>query len=302
MKFLFHRVLLLLTFSILNSHLFSGELIQLSNLDYKNPILQRLRSEIFHNLKISRKKFPSERDELIPLQFYLYIVGKKDNFFYIMARTGMNLDTLASVNSLSSPHDIYPGMKLLIPNMRGSYLNTGLKKGNKNKDLLSRKYKIPENFILYEPTNSRWFVPGLPPTKLEKSYFYGFGFSKPLIGGRLSSNYGKRKDPFSEKQTFHGGIDLAAKKGTAVYASAEGKVLLAQKKGGYGKLIILSHKLGYESRYGHLSKILVKPGEKIRRGQKIGEVGSTGKSTGPHLHFEVRRNKKREKPVFKKHF
>lgn len=135
-----------------------------------------------------------------------------------------------------------------------------------------------------------------------KIFFYGVAFYRPLGSeGIISSRFGKRKDPFTRKETFHGGLDMAAEEGTPVYASADGEVYFSDKKGGYGNLIILGHKLGYETLYGHLSSISVRPGEKVHKGQKIGEVGQTGRATGNHLHFEVRRFNQRQKPIFRDH-
>lgn len=91
----------------------------LKNLDYENEVLKKLRSEVKYNLKVSKSK--NNSDDYIPLEFYKYTVVQGDNFFRIMARTGMNIDTISSVNALSSPQDIRVGMTLLIPNMRGVY-------------------------------------------------------------------------------------------------------------------------------------------------------------------------------------
>lgn len=290
--------ILLLVCALLHSVYLTAAPIMLKNLDYKNPRLKQLRKEIFHNLRYSKDRNFRRRHTIIPLKFYSYTVRNREKFFLIMARTGTDLESLASVNSLSSPHHIYQGMKLLIPNMRGSYY-TGKK--SKNLKELAALLRIPEKAIQKDKKTKKLFIAGKALGKKEKSYFYGVAFAHPLPGGRVSSRYGMRKDPFSRKKTFHGGLDVAAKKGSPVYASAGGKVVFASKKGGYGKLIILKHELGYETRYGHLNKILVKRGKKIKKGQKIGEVGETGRATGPHLHFEIRRYKKRRKPIFTKH-
>ncbi len=117
--------------------------------------------------------------------------------------------------------------------------------------------------------------------------------------GFISSNYGYRIDPITKKRkSFHKGIDIAAPKGTPVYAAAEGTVNLAKYVTyGYGNLIILKHKDSLATYYGHLSSILVRPGASIKKGQLIGKVGSTGRSTGPHLHFEVRKGEKTLNPA-----
>ncbi len=110
---------------------------------------------------------------------------------------------------------------------------------------------------------------------------------RPIIQGWLSSRYGMRTDPFSGRQDFHAGIDFAGREGSAVIATAAGVVTWAGTRAGYGKLVEISHGGGYATRYGHNRKILVKIGETVKKGQIIGEMGSTGRSTGPHVHFEV---------------
>jgi murein DD-endopeptidase MepM/ murein hydrolase activator NlpD len=110
----------------------------------------------------------------------------------------------------------------------------------------------------------------------------------PVKDYRYTSGYGYRYDPFNGGTAMHAGVDMAGSQGEPIYASANGTVLQAGRSGGYGNLVELSHGKGIDTRYGHLSAILVKPGEKVRQGQLIGRMGSTGRSTGTHLHFEVR--------------
>jgi murein DD-endopeptidase MepM/ murein hydrolase activator NlpD len=317
--------------------IYSEEPTVLENLDYRNPVLKELRQEVFHNLKVSKSHILSSQNKLIPLRFFTYTVKPKETFFFIMARTGTDLETLASTNILSSPQDIRVGMVLWIPNMRGSFRGEELGNTKENQKalaekyklsldhivydkkqkrwtiagqtldikehqtILAEKYKLPLEYIVYDKKQKKWFIVGKPLTKVEKSYFYGFAFKHPLLKGRSSSDYGYRKDPFSKRKTFHGGIDIAAPKGTSVLAAAEGKVIFAGRKKGYGKIVVLQHKLGYETRYGHLNSIEVKIKDTVKQGDMIGEVGSTGRATGPHLHFEVRRFSKKQKPVFDKH-
>lgn len=113
----------------------------------------------------------------------------------------------------------------------------------------------------------------------------------------LSSGFGYRRDPVYGSTRFHAGLDFSADTGTPVYATADGVISDADWASGYGNKIDIDHGYNYLTRYAHLSKIDVKKGEKISRGQKIGEVGSTGKSTGPHLHYEVRFKNEPQNPV-----
>lgn len=123
-------------------------------------------------------------------------------------------------------------------------------------------------------------------TKIPPSYI------KPLSGGRLTSNYGNRNAPTKGASTNHQGTDWAVPTGTSIVASAGGVVTKAGWGSGYGYVIYISHPDGRETRYGHLSKILVKAGQTVRQGEQIALSGNTGRSTGPHLHFELRINGK----------
>jgi murein DD-endopeptidase MepM/ murein hydrolase activator NlpD len=114
----------------------------------------------------------------------------------------------------------------------------------------------------------------------------------------LTSGFGVRSDPFRGRAAMHGGIDLAGPVGTPVYATADGVVARSEwNNGGYGNLVEINHGQGIETRYGHLSRMLAQPGQRVRRGDLIGLMGSTGRSTGSHLHYEVRIDGRAVNPV-----
>jgi murein DD-endopeptidase MepM/ murein hydrolase activator NlpD len=113
---------------------------------------------------------------------------------------------------------------------------------------------------------------------------------RPVTNGWISSRYGNRTDPFSGKKAFHKGIDFAGKAGAQVVAVAAGVVSAAESHSGYGKLVEINHGGGLVTRYGHCKEILVEVGDTVSQGQVIASMGSTGRSTGPHVHFEVIRN------------
>ena len=112
--------------------------------------------------------------------------------------------------------------------------------------------------------------------------------AQPVSNVVFTSNFGVRSDPFKGTAAMHAGVDIPGPMGTPVYATADGMVARAERAGGYGNLIEVNHGRGIETRYGHLSRILVEPNTKVTRGQLIGLMGSTGRSTGSHLHYEVR--------------
>lgn len=110
------------------------------------------------------------------------------------------------------------------------------------------------------------------------------------VDGPLSDGFGWRADPFTGQREFHEGLDIVAPLGTPVRAAADGLVTGAGRMSGYGNAVHLTHGYGLATRYGHMSKVFVRPGQRVRKGDTIGAVGSTGRSTGPHLHFEVYRS------------
>lgn len=116
------------------------------------------------------------------------------------------------------------------------------------------------------------------------------GFMTPVHTGRISSEYGMRKLAHEHNHRMHNGMDFAAPEGTPIHAAKGGTVSFAGRKGGYGNTVIIDHGDGTSTLYAHASALLVEAGDRVGRGKVVAEVGSTGRSTGPHLHFEVRRD------------
>jgi murein DD-endopeptidase MepM/ murein hydrolase activator NlpD/beta-lactamase regulating signal transducer with metallopeptidase domain len=128
-------------------------------------------------------------------------------------------------------------------------------------------------------------------------------FASPLKEGRVVSSFGYKVDPFTDVRKFHKGIDIAAKKGTEVYATNDGKVISAVNKNkGYGRSIIIDHKNGYQTLYAHLDTTIVIEGQEVQTGKIIGKVGDTGRAAGDHLHFEIRLNGEPVDPSKHVHF
>jgi murein DD-endopeptidase MepM/ murein hydrolase activator NlpD len=110
------------------------------------------------------------------------------------------------------------------------------------------------------------------------------------VQAEISSGFGRRKDPFSEENKFHYGVDLAAESGTPVKAALAGRVLVSEYQEGYGNMVLLDHGNGFSTLYAHNQENNVQEGAWVAKGELISKVGSSGRSTGPHLHFEVRKN------------
>ena len=177
---------------------------------------------------------------------------------------------------------------------------------NKVQSLNNFKYLLPENMIelvktaknidhLHRVINlemlSYYDILDKTEENLKRINRYPAIHPVVLDDCRRSSGFGFRRDPFTLKQRMHEGVDYSGKIGTPVYATAEGKVTKSWYNGSFGNYIEIDHGYGYKTCYGHLSKRIAKKGERVARGQKIGEMGNTGKSTASHLHYEVHLNK-----------
>jgi len=121
--------------------------------------------------------------------------------------------------------------------------------------------------------------------------------SNPVDGGVVTSGYGRRLDPFTGKNTFHKAIDIGAPMGAPIQNLAEGTVTMASANGGYGNVVMVEHGDGWRSLYAHCDSMDVEPGQRVKAGEQLGTVGSSGRSTGPHLHLEIRHQGQRVDPA-----
>ena len=119
----------------------------------------------------------------------------------------------------------------------------------------------------------------------------------PIDGARLSSGFGRRKHPILGYTKMHKGIDFAAPRGTPIYAAGKGVIQYAGRKGAYGNFVLIRHNTTYSTAYAHMKSIKTAKGRRVQQGQIIGYVGSTGRSTGPHLHYEIRRSGRQVNPL-----
>ena len=227
---------------------------------------------------------------------------KKGESVYKIARDfGISMDAIITSNNITDARRLAEGTVLRIPNIDG--IPYTVKSGD-NLSKISASMKIPLEVIL-DVNDMRTdtitagqvlFMPGarMAPEALKRAL--GELFVYP-VKGRLTDSYGFRISPITNTRSFHGAIDLAAPSGTLVRAPMDGKVVSIGNNRIYGKFIVMSHIDGYETLFAHLSSVAVNQGEKVRQGAKIGEVGSTGESTGPHLHFAVYKNKRAVNPL-----
>ena len=225
-----------------------------------------------------------------------YTIEDGDNLTIISRKIGANLDTLVSVNKISNANRLRPGQKIIVPNRNG--LLYTMKKGETLADVTDR-YDVSLTRVLtfnkIDDANSiregdDIFLPGAKYTLDERIDKFGQMFSLPTTVTRISSAFGYRIHPITGVRTKHMGVDIPGRINTPVYASRKGKVIFAGYSGGYGNLVIVRHDKGYTTYYGHLNSITTRSGANVGVGVMIGRMGSTGRSTGSHLHFEVRRN------------
>ncbi len=290
-KLAFCAFCLALVYSINFPDSLAGEstIAELSNLSLQNPLLKQIRTDVGKTAYAVKSRRGVEN--MPKLTFYRYRVSRGDTFWTVLTATSSDIDTLMSVNGLGSPEDIEPGKTIYIPNMRGIIFRNSKKAGVEQ---IAQAFKIPPEYILRANGNSiqdkeYLFIPMTKLSSVERSLFLGTGFVNPLRDAQKTSGFGMRRDPFTHHMRFHGGIDLACRPGTKVYAARSGVVTFAGYKGNYGFAVEVTHSHGYTSIYGHLSRIFVRPGSEVNTGTVLGLSGNTGRSTGPHLHFEVRR-------------
>lgn len=263
----------------------------------EEPLLNRaLHTSIFPDQENYTNQAPERTSAYISaVTFRNYTVKKGETVSGIASRAGLrNFGTLLSVNSIDNARRISAGQVLRIPSTDGLLYTV-----KKNETLASIAAAFKVNITVLLDANDltqetlsvgqQLFIPGAALSAFELRKALGELFIYP-IHGRLTSPFGYRSDPFTGTKSFHTGIDLAAPTGTAVKATLDGKVAETGVNRIYGNYVIITHDRGYQSLYGHLSAIHAKRGQYVTQGTVVGEVGSTGYSTGPHLHLSIYKN------------
>jgi len=254
--------------------------------------------------KIEKNEAPARQEEktiendnpqgmLIAFEWQLYKVKKGDSVSGIAQKHGVSVGAIIASNNIKNARRLQEGTTLRIPNIDG--IPYQIQKGD-NLSKISASFNVPLEVILdvndIKSDNIRpgenLFIPGARMNDIDLRMSLGELFMFPLQSKRhITSYYGMRKDPISGVLQFHAGVDFRANTGTTIMAALDGTISVVSENWLYGKYIIMSHPNGYKTLYGHLSAYSVKQGDKVARGKKIGEVGNTGYSTGPHLHFGI---------------
>lgn len=224
-------------------------------------------------------------------EFFVYECGKKDNLLSLASSTGIPYDTLSTVNSMPSVSSPLEGKNVVIPTVKGLFVSE--KPGTSVEILLYKEHKDSLESAPFFKIGERkfYFLEGKRFSPYQRLFFLDSAFTLPLDSKTITSEFGLRKSPVYGTWKQHNGIDFAAKVGDNVYACKGGTVTLAKKNDvTFGNYIIMTHDGGLTSVYAHLSEIYVKHGDVVNGRDIIGKSGDTGQVTGPHLHFEIRRN------------
>jgi murein DD-endopeptidase MepM/ murein hydrolase activator NlpD len=256
----------------------------------------------------SEPTLPVTEGEEIPLDLMEtfswtnYQVRPGDSVSKIAAMFSLSMDAIIASNNISNARRLPEGKVLKIPNMDG--IPYTVKKGD-SLTKISKSMGVPLSAILdandirsddIKPGETI-FIPGAKMAPGDLKLALGELFAYPLGSRRITSRFGWRDDPFTGARSFHAALDMAAGIGTPVKAAMDGTVSVVSVSHVYGKFIILSHDGGYQTLYAHLSSAAVRQGDHVGQGSKIGEVGNTGYSTGPHLHFGVYKNGRAVNPL-----
>ncbi len=193
-----------------------------------------------------------------------HVVKSGENLFRIGKAYDLSYEELARINKIADPRRIRVGQRIFIPGA-------------------TRQLPV----VIITPVKAVLEPPKLPPLRGKEEE----GFIWP-IAGSVTSGFGPRSE------TFHDGVDIAAPQGTPIHAVEEGEVIYSDTLRGYGNIVIIRHPGGFASVYAHNQKNLVHSGKKVSRGELIGEVGSTGRATAPHLHFEIRKDNIARDPLY----
>lgn len=251
----------------------------LFNLYAEYPVVEPVNSNIlFKQVQIDineNNRRISQNIEVLPLQLFTYNIKEGDTIFTISSRFNLTYDTLATLNHIENQLFFSGSKSILIPTCNGIFLN------KKNEDSCLEIVINDQNIFFY---------PGKRFSKQDRLKFLITPFSSPLKNMKITSSYGYRENPFTGNREFHSGLDLKANTGTKIYSPYKGSILRSGYSDFYGNFLVIMHTNGYSSHYYHLKKIYHKKGTMIEKGDLVAQTGNSGRSTGPHLHFEIRLN------------
>jgi len=263
----------------------------ITRLDTRDTAFRQFINDVGRNRTLAQRLRSNPEEAAASLTIYQYTPQRNEDFLFLAARCNIPQSALASLNRLDNPASLEPGKPILLPSFPGIYIPDNMESDMEKLLGASRfteRESVPLRIRTAGTTEIFHFFPGADFTPTERVFFYVPGFRFPLSSYRLTSSYGMRVSPISGNVVMHEGLDLAAPEGTEVYAVADGIVTAKGEDAVFGKYIIISHGGNWTSLYGHLQTVEAVLQTNVRSGTLIGRVGSTGQSTGPHLHFELR--------------
>lgn len=232
------------------------------------------------------------RKETFP-EFFSYVCSKNDTLIKIASSSGIPYDTISTLNSIAEVSSPLEDKKILIPSVKGVFIPENPE--NSVEILLYKEFQDSLNDYPSFVVEGRkfFFLEGKRFSPYQRLFFLDSAYSLPLETKTITSEFGMRESPVYGKWKQHNGIDFLASVGDKVFACRSGIVSFVKKNDSiFGNYVIISHPDGITSVYAHLSKIFVSESQSVKGREVIGEAGESGMATGPHLHFEIRKNGK----------
>lgn len=260
------------------------------------------------------------QEKVSPVKVTAYVVAAGDSLWSVANSQNLEIDTLYGCNNLKNPDLLRPGVTLRIPDQDGVFYKVA--KGD-TLEKIAKSYGIPVDRIRKgnapETTETliagnEIFLPGARPEASDSSSdgkassgsakkssdapakSYTRSYRWPVVG-KINSPFGWRRHPVTRRRDFHTGVDIKSPRGRAIKASKAGRVEYSGWMGGYGRVVVIRHGDGYSTLYAHCNSISVRKGQSVSQGQTIASVGTSGRTTGPHLHFEIRNGKSPVNPL-----
>lgn len=288
------------------------------------PYSDELADQAIAEVKLRQAQAKAERERAEPVTWKDYQIQTGDSLWSIASKFDLSVDSILGSNNLKNPDVLKPGLTIKLPNQDGILVK--VEKGTSLSGL-AKKYDVTETAICMAnnlksgakpAAGTELFLPGASVTvaayrsasssgglsskapQVAKSAPLPVSKSKTFswpLRGRINSPFGWRTHPVLRKRWFHTGIDIKGARGTPIHAARSGQVIFAGWMNGYGRVVVLRHDSHYTTLYAHAQRLLVRKGQQVNKGQTIALVGTSGRSTGPHLHFEVRYNNSPTNPM-----
>ena len=285
------------------------------------PRTEDLLEDVLEEQKSRAEEKLASKQRADPVKYQKYTVKPGDSLWTIASANNLSIDSLYGTNILRTPDRLSPGIVLRIPNQDG--VSVKIAKGQ-TLNALAQKYGVAENAIrmanklsdkvelnagqevfipgasqsiaVYRGSSSGGGMSRTAPSVAKAGAGAAGRFSWPVVG-KVSSPFGWRRHPIKRVRIFHAGVDVRAARHTPIRASRAGQVIFSGWMNGYGRTVIIRHDSTYTTLYGHCQSLMVRKGQNVKKGTVVATVGSSGRATGPHVHFEVRRNDRPTNPM-----